>query len=148
MQTILFKKIKEGAQAPTKAHMNPYSDAAWDLYACEDCIVPPGAVVPIDVGICIQLPRDSFDFIWEAQIRPRSSLRKKGFLVTLSTIDSGYRGELGCIAHNCNPFPYEIKKGDRICQIVINKLPTIQWRESDELNETERGSGCYGSTGK
>ena len=86
----------------------------------------------------------------EAQVRPRSGLAaKKGITVLNSpgTIDADYRGEVGVILVNLSNEDFTIEHGDRIAQIVIAKYERIQWNEVNELSETERGSGGFGSTG-
>ena len=99
----------------------------------------------ITTGLYIQLPKG-----YEAQIRPRSGLSfKKGITVLNSpgTIDSDYRGEVGIILVNLSQEEFVIEDGARIAQMVISKHEQAEWTDVNDLNETERGSGGFGSTG-
>lgn len=102
------------------------------------------AIVP--TGIHIELPTG-----FEAQIRPRSGLAAKhGISVVNSpgTIDADYRGEIKVILVNLGADAFTINSGERIAQMVIAKHETVQWEEVDQLEETERGSGGFGHTGR
>ena len=99
----------------------------------------------VKTGLYIELPKD-----FEAQIRPRSGLAfKKGITVLNSpgTIDADYRGEIGVILINLSSEDFIIEDGERIAQMVIAKHENIKWVEVNSLEETERGGGCFGSTG-
>jgi dUTP pyrophosphatase len=142
---LKIKKLHEDAVIPHPKHK---TDAGMDLYAVKDGYIPRGCRDIIKTGIAIQLPPKT-----EAQIRPRSGLAlKRGITVlnTPGTIDEDYRGEIGVILinlDNSNDFKY--KKGDRIAQMVIKPVITseVEILEVSELDETERGSGGFGSTG-
>lgn len=100
----------------------------------------------IPTGLYIELPEG-----YEAQMRPRSGLALNeglGLLNSPGTIDADYRGEIGIILVNLSNEPVMIKDGDRICQMVINKVEQAEWIEVDTLDETERGAGGFGHTGK
>lgn len=100
----------------------------------------------VPTGLFIELPAG-----YEAQIRPRSGLAlKKGISVLNSpgTIDADYRGEIGIILVNLSGEDFTINPGERICQMVINRVETISWEEVDMLEETVRGAGGFGHTGK
>ncbi len=102
------------------------------------------ALVP--TGLFIELPQGC-----EAQIRPRSGLAAKRGLTMLNspgTIDSDYRGEIKCIVVNLSNEPQIIEPGERIAQMVIARYEQIAWLETEMLDETERGAGGFGSTGK
>ena len=121
--------------------------AGMDLRAniLESCTLAPMERKLIPTGLHIGLP-----FGFEAQVRPRSGLAlKKGITVlnTPGTIDSSYRGEIGVILINLSNEPFEINPGDRIAQLVVARHSVVKWREVEELNETERGSGGFGHTG-
>jgi dUTP pyrophosphatase len=108
-------------------------------------LLPPNGKVIIPTGIKVAIPVG-----YEIQVRPRSGMAiKKGLTVlnTPGTIDAGYRGEIGVILYNTNDYTEKIEHGERIAQIVLNKVPTIEWEVVEELSETERGSGGFGSTG-
>jgi len=99
----------------------------------------------VPTGLFIELPEG-----FEAQIRPRSGLAlKKGISVvnTPGTIDADYRGEIGIILINLSEVDFVINDGERICQMVINKVEKIAWTQVDSLEESERGDGGFGHTG-
>ena len=128
---------------PRKAHAD---DAAWDLHARTDMSVPSRVPTLIPTGLKLELPVG-----FEAQIRPRSGLAAKSGITLLNTpgtIDAGYRGEVACILFNTTEKPYEVRRGDRIAQMVIARLPDVELVESEELSESERAEGGFGSTGK
>lgn len=112
----------------------------------EEIILRPGERKLIPTGLFISLPQG-----YEAQIRPRSGLALKNgisLVNTPGTIDADYRGEIGVIVINHSLEPFTIKDGERICQMVINKYEVIEWNECDSLDETDRGAGGFGHTGK
>lgn len=109
-------------------------------------VLQPLQRVLVPTGLFIELPEG-----FEAQIRPRSGLAlKKGITVlnTPGTIDADYRGEIGVILINLSQEPFTIENGERICQMVIASHETVQWEPVEELEETERGAGGFGHTGK
>lgn len=119
--------------------------AGMDLYAREDITIPRGEVGLVLTGISIALPLG-----YEAQIRPRSGLALKHGLTILNspgTIDADYRGEIGVIVANLGKEEFQVKRGMRIAQMVINKYEQAVWVEVEELSSTSRGSGGFGSTG-
>ena len=100
----------------------------------------------IKTGLFIELPEG-----YEAQIRPRSGLAFKNGITVLNTpgtIDADYRGEIGVILVNLSNEDFTVNDGERICQMVIAKHEKAKWEEVDVLNETERGGGGFGHTGK
>lgn len=141
---ILPIKLGEGAQIPTYAHS---TDAAADLYAAEDITIPAHSfsnLIPTNVHIA--LPEG-----WLAMILPRSSIGMKTCLRlsnSVGVIDSEYRGPLGVIYDNFSDSDYEVKKGERIAQMLIFPAYHFKPNPVDILSETERGEGSYGSTGK
>lgn len=160
MITIGFKKLNGNAILPTKAHP---TDSGFDLFASEDVLIESKETVIVPTGIAIQLPEG-----YEAQVRPRSGITSKTKLrVQLGTIDNEYRGEIGIITDNisdksnvgaitidgilydrfANDGSYFIKRGDKLAQLVIQKLPKVQAVEIDELDTTTRGDNGFGSTG-
>lgn len=99
----------------------------------------------IPTGLYIELPEG-----FEAQIRPRSGLAlKKGISVlnTPGTIDADYRGEIGIILVNLSAEEFIVKNGERICQMVINKVEAVTWKQVESLVQSERGAGGFGHTG-
>ena len=128
---------------PAKAHAD---DAAYDLRSREKVVVKPGRSTLIPAGFKMELPVG-----FEAQIRPRSGLAlKHDIMLTNSpgTIDAGYRGEVGVIMFNAGKEDFEITRGDRIAQMVIAKLPEVDLVMGEELSESGRGAGGFGSTGR
>ena len=99
--------------------------------------------VRIPCGLAIAAPADA-----DVQIRPRSGLSARGVMATLGTIDADYRGEL-MVSLYCLPdaAPFTVMDGDRIAQLVVNRLAAVAWSESVALDDTERGAGGHGSTG-
>jgi dUTP pyrophosphatase len=121
--------------------------AGMDLRAHLDkpVILKPMERAIIPTGLHISLPAG-----FEAQVRPRSGLAaKKGISVLNApgTIDADYRGEIGVILVNLSTEEFEIQNGDRIAQMIIARYERIQWKEVEDLDKTERGSGGFGSTG-
>lgn len=123
--------------------------AGLDLKSAVDYILKPGEYKMIPTNIHIKLPDG-----YEVQVRPRSGLAAKyGISVVNSpgTVDADYTGQIGVILINHGADPFEIKIGDRIAQMVVNKVEQLNWVPVDSieaLGETERGQGGFGSTGK
>lgn len=144
---ILIKRTENGAGLPLPKYMTSGA-AGMDLYAAvkEREVLNPGEIKLISSGISIALPEG-----YEAQIRPRSGLALKygiSMVNTPGTIDADYRGEIGLIMINHGKMPFEIKRGDRVAQMVINKVVRADFFEADNLDETDRSAGGFGSTGK
>lgn len=121
--------------------------AGMDLTAAlEEAIeLGPWERMLIPTGLSIALPAG-----YEAQVRPRSGLALKHGITVLNTpgtIDADYRGEIGVILANMSKEPFTVERGMRIAQMVIAKHATIEWEVAEELDETERGAGGFGSTG-
>jgi dUTP pyrophosphatase len=121
-------------------------DAGWDLRSRIDIRLQPGERSLIPTGIAIALPAG-----FVALVHPRSGLAlRSGFTLVNSpgTIDAGYRGEIGVIGANTDAHEYvEIKRGDRIAQLLVQQFETIEWTEVKELPGTWRGEGGFGSSG-
>lgn len=145
-KTITLKLKKLDEELPTPAYANP-GDAGLDLYAAKDVTLQPGQRAMIPTGIAIAIPQGYAGFV-----QPRSGLAaKQGFSIvnTPGLIDSGYRGEIGVIGLNTDAqSEIVIKRGDRVAQLVIQEVPVVELLEVNELDETERSSGGFGSTGK
>jgi dUTP pyrophosphatase len=124
------------------------ASAGMDLRAniSEAVILKPLARASIKTGLFIELPVG-----FEAQVRPRSGLAAKHGLTVLNspgTVDADYRGEIGVILVNLSNTDFKIENGERIAQLVIAKHERATWLEVNQLNETSRGEGGFGSTGK
>lgn len=141
---VKFKKLSNNIETPQYA---TEQSAGMDLRAVLDEPVTLRSlerkVVMTDLSIA--LPRG-----FEAQVRPRSGLAAKHGITVLNTpgtIDADYRGNIGVILINLSNEPFTINNGDRIAQLVVSKYERVEWVEVDDLDETGRGSGGFGSTG-
>mgnify|MGYP001183039688 CR=1 FL=1 len=138
---IRFKKLEENAKAPTRANA---SDAGWDLYSTEQVSIPKFSRLTVKTGISLEMPPEMAGLIW-----PRSGMAvKKGIDVFAGVVDSGYRGEVMVCLYNSSEADVDIDKGDRIAQIIFHNLPQTYMFESEALNDSERGEGGFGSSGK
>jgi len=120
--------------------------AGFDLHSIDDAVINPGERKLIGTGLAFEI-----EYGYEVQIRPRSGLAFKHGITVLNspgTIDSDYRGEIKVLLINHGNEPYEIKKGERIAQAVIAPVIQAEIIEVDELSDTQRGAGGFGSTGK
>ena len=142
MGGIEVQRLKQNATIPTNANL---TDAGFDLYVCteKEIILNPKESKLIPTGIAMALPRNHAGLIWD-----RSSMGVKGIHRFAGVVDSGYRGEIKVCLYNSNDRPYTINSGDRIAQILIQKVDNFYLREVVDLNETDRGSGGFGSSGK
>jgi dUTP pyrophosphatase len=119
--------------------------AGMDVVAAEDVTLAQGARHAVSTGLAMAIPHG-----YEIQVRPRSGLAlKHGISVpnTPGTIDSDYRGELKVILINLGDAPFEVRRGDRIAQLVLAPVVQAAWLEVEHLDETARGAGGFGSTG-
>ena len=141
---VLPIKLEEGAHVPTYAHS---TDAAADIYALEDMTLAPHSLSNVvHTGLRIALPEG-----WAAYILPRSSIGMKSGLRlsnSVGVIDSEYRGEIGVMYDNHSDSDYRIHKGDRIAQMIVMPVHQFKPQVVDTLDETSRGEGGFGSTGK
>ena len=140
-------KIKNLSSNSLPAYETMYS-AGMDVraYLEEPLILKPFMRCLVPTGLFLELPIG-----YEAQIRPRSGLAHKFGVTVLNspgTIDADYRGEVKIILINLSDKGFTVNNGDRICQMVIKQCMQVKWEESDELNDTKRGSGGFGHTGK
>ncbi len=140
-------KIVNRSGNPLPAYKTDLS-AGMDLHADLDApvILTPLGRILIPTGLFISLPAG-----YEAQVRPRSGLAVKhgiSVLNTPGTIDADYRGEIQVILVNLSHEPFTIQPGDRIAQMVIARHATITWQLVEELDDTQRGDGGFGHTGK
>ena len=137
---INFKKLYGGVYTPTKSNT---TDAGYDLYSVNDVAIPKGYNALINTGIAIEIPKGFVGLIWD-----RSSLGVKGIHRHAGVIDCGYTGEVKVCLHNTSAVTYDIKKGDRIAQLIIQEAPHYELNEVQELGETDRSVGGFGSTGR
>lgn len=135
-------KLDEGAYVPVRAHTY---DAGMDLCSREDAMILPfGGHKVFDTGVHVQVP-ESF----MGEVRPRSGLMFNHRVVAgIGTVDPDYRGSVRVILFNFGDKAYEVKKGDRIAQLVVTPCALLQAEVTEELDKTERGCGGFGSTGR
>ncbi|MBS3137838.1 dUTP diphosphatase [Candidatus Woesearchaeota archaeon] len=144
-QNIQVKIVKVDKDLPTPKYAH-HGDAGMDIYAAENYMLQSGEHKLISAGIKLAIP-----YGYEVQVRPRSGLAAKhgiSIVNTPGTIDCMYRGLVGVILINHGKNPYEVKRGERIAQLVFNKIAYAAVEEVAELDETARGESGFGSTGK
>ena len=143
MIKLKIQKLDKTIKSPEYAHIG---DAGLDLYSASDCILRPYERRKVPTGIKVAIPEGFAGFV-----QPKSGLAIKNGLSLVNTpglIDSGYRGEICAILINLDPDKdFIIKRGDKICQLVIQKVESVEIELTDELNNTSRGKGGFGSTG-
>lgn len=133
-------KLEPLAICPTRAHD---TDAGLDLYATEDKTVPPYGSATFDTGVHVELPPFTAGFL-----KSKSGLNVKHDITSDGVIDTGYTGSIMVKLYNHGPNPYTVKRGDKISQLVIVDIELLPLEIVDELGETERGDGGFGSTGR
>jgi len=143
---VALKRLPGADDVPLPSYMSEFAAGA-DLCAAVDeaLTLVPGARALVPTGLSIALPRG-----FEAQVRPRSGLALRDGITCLNapgTIDADYRGPIGVILANLGSVPVTIKRGDRIAQLVIAPVSRAQFDVVEELPDSERGSGGFGSTG-
>ena len=142
--TIPLLRLQHGADLPLPAYATDGA-AGMDVVSAEELTLSPGARHAVATGFAMAIPEG-----YEVQVRPRSGLALKHGITCLNTpgtIDSDYRGEVKVILANLGTDPFEIKRGDRIAQLVPAPVLRAALQEVASLDATERGSGGFGSTG-
>ena len=144
--TIPVRRLAHGEGLPLPEHASPGSSGV-DLRAAveEDLTLQPGERAQIPTGLILELPRG-----WEGQVRPRSGLAWRHGITMLNTpgtIDSDFRGEIKVIVINLGQETFRILRGDRIAQLVVAAVSSVDLVESEDLGSTDRGEGGFGSTG-
>jgi dUTP pyrophosphatase len=138
------KRLNEEARLPERAHVG---DAGLDLWACEAAHLGPGERWSVGTGIAIEVPDGHAGLVL-----PRSGLAREHGIALVNSpglIDAGYRGEVRVLLLNTDPAEtFRIAVGDRIAQLVIAPIATVEVVEADELTETARGEGGFGSSGR
>ena len=145
MIEIELKRLPHGEGLPAPAYA-PDGAAGMDVVAAEDLTLAPGQRHAVATGFAIAIPLG-----YEVQVRPRSGLALKNGITCLNTpgtIDEDYRGEVKVILANLGDQPFEVRRGERIAQLVPAPVLKASFREVDELSETSRGAGGFGSTGQ
>jgi dUTP pyrophosphatase len=149
---VRIRRLPAARDLPLPTHASPGS-AGFDLRAALDgvdgaageVVLRPGERLLVPTGLVLEIPPG-----WEGQVRPRSGLALRhgvGVVNAPGTIDSDYRGEVGVILINLGEAPFTLKRGDRIAQLVISRVETVEWEEADSLESSGRGDGGFGSTG-
>ena len=143
--SIRLQRLDHGAGLPLPAYATAHA-AGLDVVAAEDVILAPGARHAVATGFAIAIPEG-----FEVQVRPRSGLALKNGITCLNTpgtIDADYRGEVKVILANLGGEPFAVKRGERIAQLVPAAVQRAAFAEVAELDETARGAGGFGSTGR
>jgi dUTP pyrophosphatase len=142
---IGLKRLPNGEGLPLPAYASEHA-AGLDVVAAESLTLAPGDRHAVATGFAIAIPEG-----YEVQVRPRSGLALKHGITCLNTpgtIDSDYRGEVKVILANLGSDPFEIVRGERIAQLVPAPVQRARFTETDSLDETQRGAGGFGSTGR
>ena len=144
---VALRRVRPGSDLPLPRYMTSHA-AGMDLHADieGEALLQPGERLLVPTGIAIALPDG-----YEAQIRPRSGLAlRHGISLVNSpgTIDADYRGEIAVIVINHGAEPFHLRRGERIAQMVVARFSRVDWQEVDDLEETSRGAGGFGHTGR
>jgi dUTP pyrophosphatase len=145
MIEIGLKRLPHGEGLPLPAYASEHA-AGLDVVAAEDATLQPGARHAVATGFAIAIPHG-----YEVQVRPRSGLALKFGITCLNTpgtIDSDYRGEVKVILANLGQEEFQVRRGERIAQLVPAPVLKARFTEVDALEDTERGAGGFGSTGR
>lgn len=121
-------------------------DAGVDIYAASDVLIDPHETQTVLTGLHVAIPAG-----FEGQVRGRSGLARKHGIEVLNapgTIDCQYRGAIGIILHNTSSVPYDVERGDRVAQLVVQRIPSVAWNRVAALDESERGDKGFGSSGR
>jgi dUTP pyrophosphatase len=139
---VKWKRTRDEGSAPERGNNE---DAGWDLVACEETVIEPGTWGNVPVGIAVELPYHTWGMITGRS----STLMKRKLLVSLSVIDSGFRGELFVFAWNLNDERAVVEKGARIGQLIVirRSMTWDSWLEVESLSDSLRGTNGFGSTG-
>ena len=141
---VLIQRLDPDLPLPSRG--NP-GDAGWDLFARRDAHLAPGERQMIPTGVAIALPPG-----FVGLVHPRSGLASRyGFTLVNSpgTIDAGYRGEICVIGVNTDPMiDVRLQRGDRVAQLIVQRVHEVEWHEVDELPGSHRGDGGFGSSGR
>ena len=140
---LSFKRIHPDAVLPSYAHPG---DAGMDVRSVEDLVIPAGGRALVHTGLVAVIPEG-----YELQVRSRSGLALKSGVAVLNspgTVDAGYRGEVGVILINLGAEPFVVEKGMKIAQLVVARVTRAEIVEVASVDETDRGAGGFGSTGR
>jgi deoxyuridine 5'-triphosphate nucleotidohydrolase len=139
-ERLRFKRLHPGAQLPTRGSAGA---AGLDLYAVERVTIRPGERAAVRTGLAAAIPAGFY-----GRVAPRSGLAvRHGIDVLAGVIDSDYRGEILCALVNHGEEPFEVEPGARVAQLVVEAIATPEPAWAEDLEETARGAGGFGSTG-
>lgn len=136
---LKIKRIQSQAKLPSYGHAG---DAGLDLFSCADVVLDPGQVRSVPTGIKVAIPAGYVGLIWD-----KSGISLRGVHRLAGVVDAGYRGEVQVVMVNLGREPFIIKLGMKIAQLLIQPVRDIKVLEVDELDDTSRGEGGFGSTG-
>ena len=142
---IQIKKLSEKAIIPTRGSKQA---AGYDLYTCSDgeVLIPPHCTVQVGTGVSVAIPEGYFGAVYaRSGLSAKQGLRPAN---CVGVVDSDYRGEIIIALHNDTDSEKTIEKNERIAQFVVMPYLSVEFEETDELEDTERGAGGFGSTGK
>jgi len=140
MSELRVKKLVQDAIIPTRGSGGA---VGYDLYSVDEVVLSPSQRTLVGTGVAVVLPMKVY-----GRVAPRSVLTvKHGIHVGAGVIDPDYTGEIKVALFNLGDGPFEVKKGDRIAQLILERCETPYVREITEISETERGDGGFGSTG-
>ena len=137
---LKVKKTRRDAKLPQYGHTG---DAGLDLFSSIDFVLEKGQVEAIPSGIKVAIPEGFVGLIWD-----KSGVSLKGVHRLAGVVDSGYRGEVKVVLINLSDKPYIIEKGMKIAQMLVQPVAIVQVVEAEDLDDTSRGEGGFGSTGK
>jgi deoxyuridine 5'-triphosphate nucleotidohydrolase len=140
LRRLSFKRLNPGATLPTRGSSQA---AGLDIFSIDEVVIEPKQRSLVRTGLAVAIPEGHY-----GRIAPRSGLAtQKGLDVLAGVIDSDYRGEVRCLLYNAGEEPIHLPTQSKICQLIIEKIitPSAVW--ADEITETDRGSGGFGSTG-
>jgi len=140
MDVLYFKRLDQRATLPTRGSS---SSAGLDIYSIDDLTIEPGQRTVARTGLSVAIAEGFY-----GRVAPRSGLAvNHGLDVLAGVVDADYRGELLCALHNTGDRTISLPAASKICQLIIEKIATPEAAWSDELSETARGAGGFGSTG-
>ena len=137
---IKIKKLKDGAKLPKYHHPG---DVGMDLYSMETVTIPPMGQQRLWHGFAMEFPEG-----FAAVVKDKSGIAKSGLHTMGGVFDAGYRGEYNTQLVNLGSEPYTVEEGDKVSQLIIYPVVIAELEETDTLNESARGEGMFGSTGK
>ncbi len=137
---IKIKKLYPDTKMPSYAHPG---DVGLDIYAMEDIVIPPGGHYRFMNGFALEFPSG-----YAALVKDKSSISKAGLQTMGGVFDAGFRGEYNVHLVNLSDKPYIVEKGDKVAQLLIMPVEIVELEEVDELSDSSRGTGQFGSTGR